>query len=86
MNLDIFHDATLLTLSFDYENGEGEITLKTQSNIVKLSVYNIQEAIIPRANPWGKSISINEIIYDSEVLKIQMQSGDLIKINCKLQT
>ena len=42
---------------------------------------------VTRHFPWGKSVSINEVVYEQGVeyqtIKIEMQSGDILKIEAR---
>jgi hypothetical protein len=44
---------------------------------------------IPREQPWGRSVSVNSFLIgdiadaDEQSLQIEMQSGDVIRVNAK---
>jgi hypothetical protein len=55
--------------------------------LVDLEVTEVEGIVCPRLFPWGPSSSVNEVKLLSTAagvtLVIEMQSGDLLKINCK---
>jgi hypothetical protein len=84
------HDATLETLTLNWEEGTIHLRLSTGANgagIVILNANGVRGLICPRLFPWGSSDSVNEArlesITDGQLLSIEMQSGDLIQINCR---
>ena len=83
------HDATLESLELRWSSGEAVIQIGTgdathpQRVIVASAVRRLG---CDRQMPWGFSVSINEVrgptaVGDNaSVLEIEMQSGDLIRI------
>lgn len=51
-----------------------------------IEVKDLMNITVPRRNPWGESVSVNEAIHSvnhvtqEHLLTIEMQSGDLIKV------
>lgn len=80
------HDATLLDIHVDWQRAELRCTFRVQIGKIKLVELlgnKLTYLVCPRANPWGESVSVNEIMVcdhnPGHTLKIEMQSGDLIE-------
>jgi hypothetical protein len=83
------HDATLETFVLHWEEGIVRIRLSTGmngTNVVILEASGVLRAVCPRALPWGPSDSVNEVklerVENGRLLSIEMQSGDVLEINC----
>jgi hypothetical protein len=80
------HDWTLLSLRTDWESGEVSIVVRGPKAEDEIRASGALEIHIPRALPWGPSVSINAVTGPTLVenglssLDIEMQSGDTIKI------
>ena len=80
------HDWTLLSLRIDWESGEVSILIRGPKSENEILASGALEIHIPRALPWGRSVSINAVAGPTIVenglssLDIEMQSGDTIKI------
>jgi hypothetical protein len=81
------HDATLLTVT--YEWAESGVVIKLRSGhdgIVSVMGAGVTLLELPHRNPWGRSVSVNEVRGPSpladgrERLEIEMQSGDTLLI------
>ena len=90
ITLNDLHDATLLHLQVDWRNAELRCTFRVQidsTRTVELLGDQLTHLACSRTNPWGESVSVNEIdVYGStqeRTLKIEMQSGDLIEAKVK---
>ena len=82
------HDATLESLELRWSSGEAVMRIRTgtthpQGVIVASAVRRVS---CDRLMPWGPSVSINKVSgpssagVDGSVLEIEMQSGDVIRI------
>ena len=82
------HDATLESLELRWSSGEAVMQIRTgdashpQRVVVASAVRRLG---CDRHMPWGFSVSINEVrgptaAGDAFILEIEMQSGDLIRI------
>lgn len=80
------HDWTLLSLRIDWESGEVLIVIRGPKGEDKIRASGALEIHVPRALPWGPSVSINAVTGPTVLenglssLDIEMQSGDTIKI------
>ena len=81
------HDWTLKRIEFDWPAARVIIELGDSACTVRsLIAEGVQELRVPQSNEWGPSVSINEVQEIVPVfpglhqLKIEMQSGDVIKI------
>jgi len=80
------HDWTLRGINLDWEQGELVLTVRWRGVISSIICSGIQMLTVPRAFPWGPSVSIYEVRGPEtasegyEKLMIQMQSGDEIEI------
>lgn len=83
------HDATLESLELRWSSGEAVVRIRTgdarhPQRVVLASA--VRQIGCDRQMPWGFSVSINEVRGfttagdDASVLEIEMQSGDLIRI------
>jgi hypothetical protein len=84
------HDATLTQVTCDW--GEGTCTAvfrrwnptTRQPQFVELRWEGVTDLVIPRAQPWGPSASVNTTTFDgAKVHEIEMQSGDRIKVTAE---
>jgi hypothetical protein len=83
------HDATLESIELRWSSGEAVLRIRTgdpthPQRVVVASA--VRRLACDRQMPWGFSVSINEVRGpaaagdDASVLEIEMQSGDLIRI------
>jgi hypothetical protein len=78
------HDATLELIVVDWPLGSAELRLRSgTSGTLVLRVAGLTEITVPRNQPWGPSVSVNEIRslrcdVDSRRMEVEMQSGDVI--------
>jgi len=83
------HDATLESVELRWSSGEAVLLIRTGDEkhprrVVVASA--VRRLVCDRQMPWGFSASINEVRGpavaddDASVLEIEMQSGDLIRI------
>ena len=81
------HDATLLSLAFDWSMSELRCLVRlvsSGSQTICIVFREVRLAKIPAGHPWGKSSSINSWVQagiDAGVaVRIEMQSGDVIEV------
>jgi hypothetical protein len=80
------HDWTRRAVSVDWGNGVACVEFDTPTVRALLQAHGLQSLHIPRAEPWGASVSVNETHGPTEPeggvvrFSIQMQSGDLIEL------
>jgi hypothetical protein len=81
-----FHDSVLDVIIIEYKNNRIilNITEAISSKSKRIVINEFTNIIVPRHFPWGESFQINEIFVD-EVILIQLQSGDEISINGKIE-
>lgn len=87
---EFLHDATLRKVEFDWPQGAVNITLKTgesESDMATIKAEGVRSIRAPRLAPWGPSNSVNtasvkQFSHDSQCLAIEMQSGDVIEVEC----
>ena len=77
------HDATLLSVTLDWEKAEVKLLVLLLGGILAtLGFHKVTAAVLPREQPWGPSNSINEA---KELLVgkyvVEMQSGDALHFN-----
>ena len=83
------HDWTLLSITVNWKVGEGVLELVSPVGPAILRAHEIQEIRVPRAFPWGPSVSVNSVHGPTQgpngisSFKIEMQSGDTIEIIAK---
>jgi len=78
-----FHDATLKSIYFKWAERTCiiDISIWNFPNSV-LFFNNVTEIIIPRQDEWGPSSSINKVRnIGTNLFEIEIQSGDVIRIN-----
>jgi hypothetical protein len=79
------HDASLLSIEINWAAKTTKVTFKTHpDNIVYLVTSGTRQVEVPHAEPWGPSISVNEVREtegaEISIIEVEMQSGDTIKI------
>lgn len=87
-----FHDATFLGCSFDWKSGDLKLLFKLcneKHSNTYIVAKNIKSFTCTREYPWGESVSVNELLLDELKatdyrMKLEMQSGDIIKIIANL--
>jgi hypothetical protein len=81
------HDSILNSIHLDWESGDLRVQIEGHDFDLAVLAYSLTSLECPRHHPWGPSFYIkNAILEDgngSESLTIEMQSGDLIKIEAK---
>lgn len=80
------HDWALEELSLDWKSGELILKVSGYERINRIMCQGLRHLDMPRENPWGPSVFINEcrgpMSVDGEAkLEIEMQSGDVIVIS-----
>lgn len=80
------HDWTLIDICYIWKQSECIVKFKNSASITKvIKATNVTDLHIPHISDWGSSVSVNEVvgpekINDALTLKIEMQSGDIIKL------
>lgn len=78
------HDATLQEIRCECKISRCVLEFRTSRGNKKLIFEEVTDISIPHQNPWGSSVSLNEIrISRDATYEIEMQSGDVIRINAK---
>lgn len=77
------HDATLVAVHLVWADGKCVMTVgHSQLSDCILTFTGVTNLTLPRTQPWGRSQSINSASErDKGQYEIEMQSGDLIKID-----
>jgi hypothetical protein len=76
------HDATLVSVSFDWELARVTLEIRTYESMVNIVAERATMLLAPRQEAWGPSVHINKVDAPSDVdggqkrLHIEMQSGD----------
>jgi hypothetical protein len=84
------HDATLLSINFDWTSGTGSIKMRIfdeEQKEVEIICKGFSNLKCTRTFPWGRSNSINEVkLANSDAdqsLRVEIQSGDVINVTCE---
>jgi hypothetical protein len=83
------HDATLVRLTCEWGEGVCTATLRfreantQQSQPYLLRWEQVSDVAIPRLQPWGPSVSVNTATFDGKVYRLEMQSGDVIRVTAE---
>lgn len=85
---DRLHDATLIAVTTDWASGVTHVRVRLSDDAARGARIKITELVLlrcPREQPWGPSVSINEVrllsLQDGRKrLEIEIQSGDVIEI------
>jgi hypothetical protein len=84
-----FHDWTLVEVVFRWAQGSVTVALDGPSSRCVVLAEDVSLLEVPRQIPWGRSVSVNSFsIVDmpdqgEKYLEIEMQSGDVIRVNAK---
>jgi hypothetical protein len=80
-NLDL-HDATLVSVQVMWADGTCIVTVDHgRLSVCILTFSGVSSVTVPRAQPWGRSRSINSAGQQNlGHYEIEMQSGDIIEI------
>lgn len=79
------HDATLVTIGFDWARGVASLTFRTSGRgDAIVQVTDCTELLVPRHEKWGRSVSVLAASYfdgnPSAGLVLEMQSGDRLVV------
>jgi hypothetical protein len=74
------HDATLHTIRIDWRAGVCTLMLDAASGSHELIFTGLLGIAIPREQPWGPSVSINDVRERDGGYEIEVQSGDVLRI------
>lgn len=89
MKQQAFHDWILVDIVFEWAQASVAIALDGPSSRGVLLAEEASLLEVPRQNPWGRSTSINSLVIadlpggDGQCLDIEMQSGDIIRIDAR---
>lgn len=87
--LNRLHDATFASVHIDWTNGSAELQLLVhEGKSVVLRAERLKQIDAPKREPWGPSVSVNEIrgpvpSSDGLRMEIELQSGDTIAIDAE---
>jgi hypothetical protein len=83
----LMHDSVLLSVEFEWKSAQLKLLFDTYpAGMVALTAEGVTDIRIPRENPWGPSVHVNEVrkvparSREPRKLEIEMQSGDTISI------
>ena len=80
------HDWTLRALNIDWGDGVARVEFDSPTGQAVLKAHGLQNLRLPKAEPWGPSVSVNKaegpLELDGGLVRfaIEMQTGDLIEI------
>jgi hypothetical protein len=82
------HDATLIAVTAEWQSGEARVRVRlSQEPALSAEIVVAGSRLLrcPREQPWGPSVSINEVrllrlAEDRSRIEIEIQSGDVIEI------
>ncbi len=83
------HDAVLVSIEMNWAAKTTTVVFRTYPDkMVKLVASGSRNGFVPHCEPWGPSASVNgvrEIDVDADVnaVEIEMQSGDIIRIEAR---
>ncbi|WNZ59714.1 hypothetical protein QEG98_27220 [Myxococcus sp. MxC21-1] len=85
---DRLHDATLVSVTTEWASGETHVRVRLSEEAARGAEIHVTGATLlrcPREQPWGPSVSINEVRLLAQQnglqrLEIEVQSGDVIEI------
>ncbi len=74
------HDATLLAVNMDWATSEVKLLVLLVSGIpATLTFEGVTSSVVPKAQPWGPSNSINGAkTLSAGEYAVEMQSGDVL--------
>jgi hypothetical protein len=75
------HDAVLEEVRVDWKAATCVADITTANGKKKIEWSEVSGVTIPRHEPWGPSVCIDAMRHEEGVYIIQMQSGDVIRIN-----
>jgi hypothetical protein len=82
----LMHEWVLLSIAFEWKPGRLTFCFDTYlAGIVSLVAEGVVDLHVPRMNPWGPSVHVNEVRERAtaerrRTLEIEMQSGDVITV------
>ncbi|NOJ56380.1 MULTISPECIES: hypothetical protein [Myxococcus] len=85
---DRLHDATLVSVTTEWASGETHVRVRLSEEAARHAEIHVTGSTLLRCSreqPWGPSVSINEVRHLSiqdgwQRLEIEIQSGDVIEI------
>ena len=85
---DRLHDAILISVSMEWASGDACARVRLSEEPARTAEIHVRGSTLlrcPRVQPWGPSVSINEVRVlsrqDERIrLEIEVQSGDVVEI------
>jgi hypothetical protein len=80
------HDAVLEAIEMSWQKAQCtlrmSVFLKRTENAkpCELQFSEVTQLHVPRIEPWGTSVFVNDAKFEDGTVKIEMQSGDTIEI------
>jgi hypothetical protein len=89
--LDRMHDATLISIQFDWESGTCIASFRGSPNLpggpFRLRWSGVSDLHVPRTLDWGPSISVLSAVENPKGhFALTLQSGDVVTILADSQT
>ena len=83
-----FHDAVLVAARLDWDSGTATLELRVWGFVQpRICARGLRRLEVRREHAWGPSVSILEAKHEHDAarerLELQMQSGDLIRIEAE---
>jgi hypothetical protein len=82
------HDATLVSVAMEWTSGEARVTVRLSEErrrTAEILVFGFTLVHCARRQPWGPSVSINEVRRQRREdgwhrIEIELQSGDVLEL------
>ena len=76
------HDATICGTRVDWAGRVAAFDFRTvHDGLVTLEAIGVTHVEMPHEDPWGPSVSVNEIRRTDTGMEIEMQSGDVLVVS-----
>lgn len=77
------HDTTLQQLVVNWPAASVTVHFRTATGEAVLTAQGLRRLDLPRSEPWGPSVSVNQVAQTPGRLTIKMQSGDVVTIEAE---
>ena len=77
------HDATLQQLVVNWPASSVTVYFRTATGEAVMTGMGLRRLDLPRSEPWGPSVSVNQVVQRHGCLTIEMQSGDVVTIEAE---
>lgn len=67
-------------MTCDWADGTASVRLQPSGPEVVIEATGVSRLEVPRRQPWGPSVSVNEAILIDRTVRLEMQSGDTLVI------